>query len=654
MKKCLIIILILCSYFRLGAQNSETDSTLLSLKSLCFDSLLTPSYFQIQQLFEESADASDNIDMIISARNAAVYRYYLLGETDSLRVATEKMKIVSNKYNDSISYYTSWSLLLNNYILTGKTEQAITEAKIMEEEAREKKSHFGLATSMTSAGEAYLYLGLFEEAVSMFEFSLKEMDYMTYHDNHTLCNIYYSLILANTNLQNYSKVFEYCNAIDSISFYDYANTENITNISYLLVSSCGRVIANSKLGNLDKAFEAMKKAKEYYEICSTQQDYYLEAQGVYYEASGNYKKAIESYKQATKYFNSIGLLKEQNRFIREQAEVLELSGNYKEACQNYSKYIKTNDSLVNANTFRQLNEFVVLHDLNGIELEKKNLQLEIEHNRQRSTTIISITLIVILIIVILFLISERRLNNKLKKSEKKMKIAMEKAEQSDKLKSAFLANMSHEIRTPLNSIVGFSALIAESRDKEEQNSFKEIIKMNSDVLLKLVNDVLDLSKIEAGVVDLNYKEFDLVALMNNLYSSFLLKNKNKEVQLVLDSPYPICRVIFDSLRISQLFTNFVTNSMKFTPSGTIVMGYKAEKKGINLYVSDTGIGISDDLKDKVFERFFKISDFSQGNGLGMAISKAITDAAGGTISVDSKEGEGSTFRVWLPCKVFLS
>ena len=228
--------------------------------------------------------------------------------------------------------------------------------------------------------------------------------------------------------------------------------------------------------------------------------------------------------------------------------------------------------------------------------------------------------------------------------------ARSRAEQSDKLKSAFLANMSHEIRTPLNAIVGFSDLLMVTEDQEEKEEFIQIINANNELLLKLINDILDLSKKEAGSVELKYENFDLAVYFNELAASMHRRVVNPQVRLVPVNPYETCTVRLDKNRLAQILTNFVTNAIKYTSKGTIEMGYEKIDENIRLYVRDTGIGIPEDKKDKVFHRFEKLDEFAQGTGLGLSICKAIVEACRGEIGFESEFDKGSLFWAVLPCQ----
>lgn len=226
----------------------------------------------------------------------------------------------------------------------------------------------------------------------------------------------------------------------------------------------------------------------------------------------------------------------------------------------------------------------------------------------------------------------------------------EKVEEANRLKSAFLANMSHEIRTPLNAIVGFSNLLAQTNPTEETKEFCEIIETNNELLLQLVNDILDLSKIEAGQMDFIYSEFNVSTLFRNLYQTFQSRVKDG-VTLYCEIPEQDCVIYSEKNRLTQVITNFLTNACKFTFQGSIRMGYKEREDGLYFYVKDTGKGIERKNLPHVFERFAKFDSFIQGTGLGLSICQTILENLHGKIGVESEEGKGSTFWFTIPCAV---
>mgnify|MGYP000622766520 FL=1 len=237
-----------------------------------------------------------------------------------------------------------------------------------------------------------------------------------------------------------------------------------------------------------------------------------------------------------------------------------------------------------------------------------------------------------------------------KKMEQELTTAKELAEESNRLKSAFLANMSHEIRTPLNAIVGFSGILASTEREEEKQEYVSIIENNNTLLLQLISDILDLSKIEAGTLELNYSNIELNELMRELERGFLLRVKTDAVKLEFVNPAGPCMAYTEKNRLSQLMINLVTNAIKFTEKGSIRFGYEMRENELYFYVADTGCGIPKDKQQNIFGRFVKLNSFAQGTGLGLSICKTLMDHMGGRIGVESEEGKGSTFWFTLPYK----
>ena len=211
----------------------------------------------------------------------------------------------------------------------------------------------------------------------------------------------------------------------------------------------------------------------------------------------------------------------------------------------------------------------------------------------------------------------------LKETEKQLTLAKEKAENADLSKSAFLANMSHEIRTPLNAITGFAEVLASANTEEEKAQYQEIIKMNADLLLQLVNDILDMSKIEAGTLEFVYTKVDINLLLSDLRQLFQMRvnDAGKNIQIIAEPSLPSCSIETDRNRVAQVLSNFTTNAIKFTQEGTISIGYEARDTELYFYVTDTGAGIPADKLPEVFGRFVKLNKDKKGTGLGLSISK---------------------------------
>lgn len=236
----------------------------------------------------------------------------------------------------------------------------------------------------------------------------------------------------------------------------------------------------------------------------------------------------------------------------------------------------------------------------------------------------------------------------LKETERKLIAARDKAEELDRLKSAFLANMSHEIRTPLNAIVGFSSLLTETEDMKDRKQYMAIVQENTELLLQLISDILDLSKMESGAFEFVKSDTDVNQLCSEIIRSLRMKVP-AGVELVFEECLPGCHVWADKNRLNQVISNFINNALKFTFSGSITLGYYRQTDGyLRFYVRDTGMGIPKNKIKTVFDRFVKLNSFVHGTGLGLSICKSLVEQMGGTIGVESEEGEGSCFWFTYP------
>lgn len=239
---------------------------------------------------------------------------------------------------------------------------------------------------------------------------------------------------------------------------------------------------------------------------------------------------------------------------------------------------------------------------------------------------------------------------RLKNAERELTLAKEKAENADLSKSVFLANMSHEIRTPLNAITGFAEVLGSANTEEEKKQYQDIIKMNADLLMQLVNDILDMSKIEAGTLEFVHTKVDVNLLLSDLQQLFQMRvnDAGGTIKIIAEPSQPSCIIETDRNRVAQVLSNFTTNAIKFTHEGSIRIGYEAKDTEIYFYVKDTGAGIPADKLPNVFERFVKLNKDKKGAGLGLSISQTIVAKLNGRIGADSVEGEGSTFWFTIP------
>ena len=250
----------------------------------------------------------------------------------------------------------------------------------------------------------------------------------------------------------------------------------------------------------------------------------------------------------------------------------------------------------------------------------------------------------------------RNINDLMRKQDQ-LRSEEKRARESGHMKSLFLANMTHEIRTPINAIVGFSEVLSSLTTEEEKKEIIQIIKNNCDMLLRLINDILTASSLESGHMDIKPVKVDFARAFNELFESLRPRVQEPGVEFISDNPYDSLPIKVDVERVSQVFTNFVTNAVKYTHQGHIKLGYRKEirtvngqhREGLYGYCEDTGAGIAPEAQPKIFDRFYKVDDFVQGTGLGLSICKAFTDTVHGEIGVISEgQGHGSTFWMWIP------
>lgn len=381
----------------------------------------------------------------------------------------------------------------------------------------------------------------------------------------------------------------------------------------------------------------------------------------YYYAQALYDNSVGKYEEA---LQALDKIKEDYKLGTSELRVsiFEKVGKYPEALA-YCREIMRETKKRHEEAFnRQINQLRTLHDLNKQEAQAYELQLQEQQlaTRKRQLCLsLSVSLVLTILLYILFrsnrasrryqkeLIREK---DNLTRSEKQLRLAKEEAEHANRMKSVFIATISHEIRTPLNAIVGFSELMAdETFDKREKKEFSDMISNNSELLLNLVNDVLDLSIIEADKMKFRIMETDLAECCKQALTTVRHRVSDK-VKLTYAPEREPCLLQTDPLRLQQILINLLTNSAKFTTEGEINLAYRIDEnpRQIRISVADTGCGIPPDKQQIIFERFVKINDYSQGSGLGLSICRILAERLGGTIFLDPDYTGGARFIVILP------
>jgi len=361
----------------------------------------------------------------------------------------------------------------------------------------------------------------------------------------------------------------------------------------------------------------------------------------YYLNTGDLDKALEYSEKKIIQDQQMGYTRSYLESLEERALVLDRLGRYRDAYELSVRLLHAKDSISQNDFHQTLADVRTKYEVEHLEFEKQRMEEKASQTRQQMT-LLGIGCFV-LFLIILGLIQMIRI---IQRNRKELRVAKEKAEEADQLKSTFLANMNHEIRTPLNAIVGFSQVLIDEEDKENRREFAEIIESNNELLQRLIGDILDLSKIDSNSMSLIYSQQDIPTVMKEIYNMISLRTPT-EIELILDPCEPLV-MNTDRNRLVQIITNLLTNAIKHTSRGHIRFGYKLSGNNIKFYIEDTGKGIPSEQLESIFDRFTQLESERKGVGLGLAICKGLTIKMGGRIWVESAVGKGSIFFVEVP------
>lgn len=387
-----------------------------------------------------------------------------------------------------------------------------------------------------------------------------------------------------------------------------------------------------------------KDIDDFYVFC-----YYHLVSASYFQLQGDYKQALDNVDMVLSQTGDDYL-----PALKIKAELLLNAGKEQEAALLYHKSVSLIDSTYNESLSKQINQLRTIHEVDKLEL--KNKQMEVEAGRYKLTITLVLIGVLLLgsIVLLIHYIRVRRMKNLLEKSDKELKkdkeqlvlsekalsLAKEKAEASNRFKDIFLSNLSHEIRTPLNSIVGFSSLLGKLNDKDETKEYASIIKHNSDLLLKLVNDTVSVSLLQTDQVPLVWEDVEICQFCKTIVEEYE-PQASSLVKMEFRASFDTYTLRTDVARLKQVFGNLLSNSLKFTEMGRVSLICEIENDAIRFIVEDTGRGIPVDMQSKIFESFEKIDVFTQGVGLGLTICKLVVDRLGGSITLDTTYEKGT-------------
>lgn len=639
----------------------ESKDVGLQMKSLHQLSLLhwqTPEEVNYLKELIRIAEASDSTYYFYLAASSLGRYYCNAGQLDSLTYwdsVVDSVAGIRKQVPEALFEFRNY--VCRYYLMNGDYELAMNEAVKLQILSDKENNKQGLINSCENLGLIYLVIGRDSAALSAFEKGLSILKELGDRPDYEIQLMSYMPI-------SYLKLGKLDRAEEILKYYGSVLHE-MENASYtdtnypfrrkkcLLYSFYIELYVAQQ--NKEKALEAVGKASSY-----MQANIGADVSSVYNQAMARYYYFIKDYKQALHYVDEVLAIQSMTDALKLKVDILRMMGRKDEALElNKRLIVQIEQSNIKAFN-RQLNQLRVLHDLNEKEKQARELEFQRVQLSHKQKQLVGVLMLLILLLVLLYLLfryanKTRKLKNDLQyernslvESSEHLRIAKEKAEEADRMKTSFLANISHEIRTPLNAIVGFSQLLGDA-SAEEREEFIKIISNNSELLLSLVNDVLDLSRLEANAFSLVMVESNIQDCCSNALDS--VRHRVAEgVELTFTCPDEALCLNIDPFRLQQLLVNLLTNAAKFTDAGEINLDFRVdkEKKQVVFSVTDTGIGIPQDKHDCIFNRFEKVDEFKQGTGLGLSICRVIADRFGGTIQVDSSYTGGARFVFVMP------
>lgn len=603
------------------------------------------------------ANRIDSFGVVYSSMASLSRYYYNQGNSDSLFYWTSQIQALSEKrkeYPEAV--FKAGSILCEEYLWQGDYELSMNEAIKHLNIAKRENHSFGLMCANQDLGIVYQTIGRDSDAVVAFRESMLWMDKVS------VTPIAKALFLADVltsmlrlDLLDESKhlLDDYKAAIDLLEQSSVAQGLPTPIHRYRKQWHTFYAELSIREGQLESARNHLDKAARYVSR-DTNDDFssfiYYQTLTMYYLKTGNYPAALSSVDKALE-------LGENVKLLNQKVEILRSLGNDAEALSLYKKVLKTRAE-INGKAFqRQIDQLRQLNDLNGREerdheLARQAEQIIIQKQRLITSVLFLAVLLAFLYVVGWYYRRARRLKddllcerNSLVESEMKLRVATEQAENANHEKTAFISNISHEIRTPLNSIVGFSELLLDdSYEEEAKKEFATIISNDTELLLNLVNDVLDLSRLESGKIKFSVRPVDIVACCQESVNA-VSSRVTEGVRLTFTAPADSYMLNTDPYRIQQVLSNLLSNAVKFTKEGEInlTIEINTNEQEVRLTVTDTGCGIPLDQQSKIFERFEKLNEFVQGTGLGLSICQIIAERLSGSIFIDPAYTKGARF-----------
>lgn len=561
---------------------------------------------------------------------------------DSVIAWSEQLLPTQQSNEDRTTYFLLQLQLANAYTLRGDISLATNRAQLMYEEAKATDYQFGMVVANQAIGDAYNTIAnMGDKALESYQDALTELSNIS--DQHPYRA---QLLLKMSNvLQRKGRLEEAEKILEELEKILYQEPDYPTDF-FFCIEKTNFAISHGHLSQdyLDEANIWLHKMDSIYQLHPEKfYRFHLDyTTAAYYRAMGNWDK--QYWKQALDIYSKLQAEYSGNKrstYYRwtslEKIYLCKIQGMAMEACRIYQELYPPIDTLASQNYIRQINTIKAKYQVDKAETASNN-----EYNKIITSILVGTMALVTLFVLLAILLKRQR--EKVKLSTQKLATSRINAENAMRAKSVFLSNMSHEIRTPLNALSGFSSLLTEEGlDDETRRQCNEVIQQNSELLLKLINDVIDLSSLEFGKLQFCIAQHDAVSICRNVIDT-VNKVKQTQAELTFTTELEEMPIETDDSRLQQVLINLLINATKFTPQGSIVLKLEKETDDTVLFtVTDTGCGIPKDKQANIFQRFEKLNENAQGSGLGLSICQLIIEHIGGQIWIDSEYAEGSRF-----------
>lgn len=555
---------------------------------------------------------------------------------DSIISWTDELAPTLKSPKTEEAYFTLVLWEVNAYIMRGDLSLAIDRARLMYEYAKDIKSNFGIALSNQAVGQAYSASNIQDKALISYMDALR---YLPENNPQT----YRLLVKISTQLQQMNRLEEAMEYVKKLNPLLEQNPEHPLAIPILIENATYYISS----GDQDTALQYLHRADSIYknhthEIAHEFSiNYYTAA--CYRALAADYHnkekadEALALYNQLLEVVSNNKRSLEYRWICAEKIYLYKLLGRFDEACQIYKELYSVTDTLASKSYIRQINALKATYQVDEIELENKAQQ-------NKMVVVLIFIGLGLLTFISMLAIWLRRQKKVVVMSTETLEQLRYNAENATRAKSIFLSNMSHEIRTPLNALSGFSALLTEEGlDDSTRRQCTDIIQQNSELLLKLINDVIDLSSLEFGKMQFSIAEHDAVATCRNVTDT-VGKVKQTQAELLFETSLEELYIETDDSRLQQVLINLLINATKFTPDGSITLKLEKQSEEMALFsVTDTGCGIPKEKQASIFRRFEKLDENAQGSGLGLSICQLIIEHIGGKIWIDPDYTGGSRF-----------